>query len=89
MSNIDWEALANQAAQQTNEQFHDEIAKLTSLKTTEIDTFISESNISNENAVQVLKEINDATRSNEQKANAIASIENGVGFLVSLVRKLV
>lgn len=86
---IDWDALANKAAQQTDQQFNDELAKLTSLNTTEIDNFITESNISNANAVKVLKEINDATRSNNQKATAITSIDNGVGFLVSLVGKVV
>lgn len=86
---IDWDALANKAAQQTDQQFNDELAKLTSLNTTEIDTFISESSISNANAVKVLKEINDATRTNNQKATAIASIDSGVGFLVSLVGKVV
>ena len=86
---IDWDALANKAAQQTDQQFNEEIAKLTSLNTTEINTFISESSISNANAVKVLKEINDAARTNNQKATAIASIDNGVGFLVSLVSKVV
>ena len=37
----------------------------------------------------VLKEINNATLSNDQKANAIANIQNGVGFLVKLVSKVV
>lgn len=86
---IDWDAIANKAAQQTDQQFNEEIAKLTSLNTTEIDTFISESSISNANAVKVLKEINDATRTNNQKATAIASIDKGVNFLVGLVSKVV
>ena len=86
---IDWDALANKAAQQTDGQFHKELAILTSLNTTEIDKFIADSNISNENAVKVLKEIKNATSSNNQKATAIASIDNGVGFLVSLVGKVV
>jgi hypothetical protein len=86
---IDWDALANKAAQQTDTQFNKELAILTSLNTTEIDKFIADSNISNENAVKVLKEINNATNSNNQKATAIASIDNGVGFLVSLVGKVV
>ena len=86
---IDWDALANKAAQQTDQQFSEEVAKLTSLNTTEINNFISESSISNANAVKVLKEINDAARTNNQKATAIASIDNGVGFLVSLVSKVV
>ncbi|GGG39506.1 hypothetical protein GCM10011344_45440 [Dokdonia pacifica] len=86
---IDWDALANKAAQQTDNEFSDELAKLTSLNTTEITNFIAESSISNANAVKVLQEINNATRTNNQKATAIASIDNGVGFLVSLVGKVV
>lgn len=86
---IDWDALANKAAQQTDAEFSDELAKLTSLNTTEINSFISESSISNANAVKVLQEIKNATSSNNQKATAIASIDNGVGFLVSLVGKVV
>ncbi|OUS12578.1 hypothetical protein A9Q93_10140 [Nonlabens dokdonensis] len=86
---IDWDAIAQQAGQQTDQQFHEEIAKLTSMNMTEIDKFISASEISNENAVKVIKEINDATRSNNDKANAIANIDKGVGFLVSLVSKVV
>jgi hypothetical protein len=86
---INWDALAKKAGQQTDGQFNEEIAKLTSLNTSEIEKFISESSISNANAVKVLQEINDAARSNNQKAAAIASIEKGVEFLVSLAGKLV
>ncbi|MFT6197731.1 MAG: hypothetical protein ACJAXY_002073 [Nonlabens sp.] len=86
--NINWDALAKKAGQQTDRQFNEEIAKLTSLNTSEMDRFMAESSISNANAVKVLQEISDATRSNNQKAAAIASIEKGVAFLVSLVGKL-
>lgn len=89
MSNIDWNALAEKAATQTDSEFKNQLADLTSLKTSEIDTFISESNITNTDALSVLKEINNATLSNDQKANAIANIQNGVGFLVKLVSKVV
>ncbi|WP_302849548.1 hypothetical protein [Polaribacter sp. KT 15] len=37
----------------------------------------------------LLKEINNATLSNIEKANAISNIQNGVGFLVKLVSKVV
>jgi len=89
MSDIDWNALAKKAASQTDSEFKSQLAGLTSLKTSEIDTFISESNITNTDALSVLKEINNATLSNDQKANAIANIQNGVGFLVKLVSKVV
>ena len=89
MSDIDWNALAEKAASQTDTEFKNQLAGLTSLKASEIDTFISDSNISNNNALAVLKEINNATLSNNQKATAITNIENGVGFLVKLVSKVV
>ena len=89
MSTIDWNALANNAASQTDSEFNTVLAGLTSLKATEIDTFIAQSNITNANAVKVLQEINTTTTSNNQKAQAISTIENGVGFLVSLVTKII
>lgn len=89
MSDIDWNAIAEQAANKTDAEFKTQLAGLTSLKTTEIDVFIKESNITNTNALSVLKEINNASLSNTQKATAIANIENGVGFLVKLVSKVV
>ncbi|MEH6537552.1 MAG: hypothetical protein V7719_14230 [Psychroserpens sp.] len=89
MSDINWDDLAENAAAQTDSDFNTQMASLTSLKVTEIDNFIAQSNISNANAVKVLKEINDAAKSNNQKAQAITSINNGVGFLVGLVSKVV
>ncbi|WP_046757027.1 hypothetical protein [Kordia jejudonensis] len=89
MSDIDWSKLANEAASQTDQQFNTTIASLTRMSITEIDTFIKESQISNENAIKVLKEINNATASNNAKADAIANIDNGVNFLVSLANRIV
>ena len=89
MSDINWSDLAEKAAAQTDLDFNTQMASLTSLKVTEIDNFITQSNISNANAVKVLKEINDAAKSNNQKAQAIANINNGVGFLIRLVSKVV
>lgn len=89
MGDIDWNAIAEQAANKTDAEFKTQLAGLTSLKTTEIDVFIKESNITNTNALSVLKEINNASLSNSQKATAIANIENGVGFLVKLASKVV
>ena len=89
MSDIDWSDLAEKAVSQTDLEFKSQLAGLTSLKTSDIDTFISESNISNTNALAVLKEINNASLSNNDKASAISNIQNGVGFLVKLVSKVV
>ena len=89
MSDIDWNALAEQAGNQTDTDLKNQLAGLTSLKTSEIDSFISESKITNANAVKVLQQINDASLANNQKASAISNIQNGVGFLVKLVSKVV
>ncbi|WP_299064499.1 hypothetical protein [uncultured Polaribacter sp.] len=89
MSDIDWSGLAEKAVSQTDTEFHNQLAGLTSLKTSEIDEFMSESKITNNNALSVLKEINNASLSNNEKANAISNIQNGVGFLVKLVSKVV
>lgn len=89
MNDINWDDLANKAASQTDAEFNTQMASLTSLKVSEIDAFIEKSTITNANAVKVLKEINNATLSNTDKANAISNIDRGVNFLVSLVSKIV
>lgn len=89
MSSINWNELAEQAAQQTDTQFATQIASLTSMSTNEITSFIEESAISNANAIKVLQEVNNATSSNNQKAEAITNIQNGVGFLISIATKIV
>lgn len=89
MSEIDWDSLANQAADQTDTELNTTIASLTQMSIAQVDQFIKESNITNSNAIKVLKEINDAAASNSAKADAIANIDNGVSFLVSLANKIV
>ena len=89
MSSINWNELAANAEQQTDTQFATQIASLTSMSTVEITKFIQESTITNANAIKVLQEVNNAASANTQKATAIANIENGVGFLISIVSKIV
>lgn len=89
MNDINWDDLANKATSQTDAEFNTQMASLTSLKVSEIDAFIEQSSISNANAVKVLKTINNATTSNNEKAVAISNVNNGVNFLVSLVAKIV
>lgn len=86
---IDWDKLAQNAANQSDKNFISELASLTDLKTSEIDSFIAESNIINSNLIKVLQEIKDATKSNADKADVISNIENGVEFLISLASKII
>lgn len=89
MDSIDWNSLSEKAVAQTNQEFSEELANLTNLKADEINNFIEQSKISNENAVKVLKEINNSTLDNNQKATAIKNIENGVEFIINIVSKIV
>lgn len=89
MATIDWNKIAEQAGTQTDAEFNQQITQLTNLNLTEVDSFIAESNISNTDALKVLKVIDDATLSNNEKANSISTIENGIGFLVKLASKVI
>ncbi|CAL2104271.1 conserved protein of unknown function [Tenacibaculum sp. 190130A14a] len=89
MAAINWDQLAKQAGNQTDAEFNQQITQLTNLNLSEVDTFISESKISNDNALKVLKVIDNATLSNNEKANSISTIENGIGFLVKLASKAI
>ena len=89
MATIDWNKLAQQAGNQTDTEFNQQITQLTNLNLTEVDSFISESKITNDNALKVLKVIDNATLSNNEKANSISTIENGIGFLVKLASKVI
>ncbi|MDO6676660.1 hypothetical protein Q4517_14010 [Tenacibaculum sp. 1_MG-2023] len=89
MNSINWNNIAKEAASQTDAEFNKQLASLTNLKLSEVDAFIKESKITNANAIKTLKLIDDATISNNEKAKAISNIENGFGFVISLVSKVV
>ena len=79
--------LAREAATMTDEEFHSEVANLTKLTDDETEKLITETGISKNDLAQVLKEVKDATASNEQKAAAIQKIDKGVSTLVALARR--
>jgi len=86
---INWNEIAQQAGQATDEQFKNQISSLTRLNDDEIESLIHETGISKENLVSVLKEVKDTTKSNLVKANAINNINKGVGLLVGIASKLI
>ncbi len=88
MNTIDWNKLAEQSANKTDKEFNQILSTLTHLKMSEVEEFIKLSKISNENASKVLHVIYNATASNEQKTQAITSIENGVNFLIHIASKI-
>lgn len=85
----DWEKIARETREATNEKFRDRISSLTRLTNDEIENLINDTGISQTDLTAVLKEIEDATKSNEAKANAISNINKGVSLLVGIAKKFV
>lgn len=86
---INWNEIANQAGQSTDDHFKSQISSLTRLNDQEIETLINDTGISKQDLTEVLKEIKDATKSNTNKANAIKNISKGIDVLVGLASKLI
>ncbi len=71
------------------EHFKNQISSLTSLTDNEIENLITDTGISKKDLASVLKEVADATKSNEAKAAAISNINKGVSLLVGIAKKLI
>jgi len=84
-----WDQIAKDAANATDAHFSSQISSLTKLNDAQIQTLISETGISKPNFAIVLKEIKDASKSNEAKATAIKNISKGLDVLVAIAGKLI
>lgn len=87
MAAIDWDAIANKTLEATDEHFKNQISSLTTLTDTEVAKLITQTGISKEDLVEVLRNVDDAARSNEAKAKAIQGINKGVDVLVAIASK--
>ena len=83
-----FDKIANDAANETDNQFRSQFNNLTRLNDDDTNKIINESGISQQDLAQVLKEIKDATKSNEEKATAISNINGGVSALIGIAKKL-
>ena len=86
---INWDEIASEAGQATDEHFKNKISSLTRLNDDEIETLITETGISKKDLTAVLKEVKDATKSNNAKASAISNIHKGLDLLVGIAGKLI
>ncbi|WP_047449638.1 hypothetical protein [Alistipes sp. ZOR0009] len=84
----DWDDIANQAAKATDEQLANQIASLSQLNDTEIQKIVQQTGISKKDMQKILKVVNDASLSNEEKANSIKNIGNGINILAAIAKKL-
>ena len=83
-----WDDITNQAADATDAHFASQISSLTSLRDADIEKLL-ETGISKQDLVSVLKEVKDATKSNEAKAKAIGNIGKGLDVLVAIAGKMI
>lgn len=72
----------------TDNKFKTKMASLTRLTNTEIDGLLNSTGIKKEDFAAVIKEITDATKSNNDKVKAIGSISKGVTLLVGIAQKM-
>ena len=86
---INWDEIANQAGQSTDDHFKNQISSLTRFNDQEIEAIINETGISKQYLTNVLKEVKDAAKSNTNKAIAIKNISKGVEVLVEIAAKLI
>lgn len=86
---IDWNQIANDAANETDEHFANKISSLTRFNDTEINQIIYETGISKQDLANILKEVKDTAKSNESKANAVKNIGKGIDALVAITSRLI
>lgn len=82
-----WDEIARNAANETDDQFAAKISSLTSLKDDEIKQLLLESGISRQDLTELFKIINDATLSNQQKAQALRNINHGIEAASKIIAK--
>jgi hypothetical protein len=84
-----WDDIASSAATATDAHYNSQISSLTSLNDAEIEKLIMDTGISKLDLTNVLKEVKDATKSNNDKVSSIKNITNGVDALVGLAAKFI
>ncbi len=89
MPNLSIDDIIAKAKTDTDNKFKTKMASLTKLTNNEIDELMVTTGIKKENFAAVIKEITDATKSNEDKVKAIGTISKGVSLLVNIAQKLI
>ena len=84
----DFKKLAETAANKTDEQFAEKMASLTRLHGDELLAIMKATGIDRPGLTQLLNVVQKTTLTNQQKAEAIKKVNNGLGFLIGVAEKL-
>ena len=88
MDNAEWIALRAKANQIANDQFASEASDIASLTKKQVSEIITEAAVDKETLAHLMATVSDATKSNQQKAQAIKNINGFAEVAASLIGKL-
>lgn len=83
-----WQKKAAMAQKETDAELSKEIKSLSSFNPPGLNELLAEYNMDNKDFTQLMKIVKDHTKSNNDKAKAIANIRNGAEIVIGLLGKL-
>lgn len=86
---INWKKITKEAATATDKEYEQLISTLTSFKEKEVEQLILKTGISKQDLSKILQEVQNATKSNQAKAETIKNINKGIEVLVAIASKIV
>ena len=89
MNNEEWQKLRNRAKDIANDEYASEASSIIRLTKKEISAIIDEAAVDKEKLSELISVVNEASKSNNQKAEAIRNITGLAEVAVSLIGKLV
>ena len=88
MDNAEWVALRAKANQIANDQFASEASDIASITKRQILEIIAEAAVNKETIADLMATVSDATKTNQQKAQAIKNINGFAEVAAALIGKL-
>ncbi|ENY73710.1 hypothetical protein G114_01609 [Aeromonas diversa CDC 2478-85] len=88
MDNTEWAALRAKANQIANDQFSSEASDIAGLTKKQVSDVLAEAAVSKETLADLMVVVSDATKTNQQKADAIKNINGFAEVAASLIGKL-
>lgn len=83
-----WKKKAAAAQEETDAEFAKEISELSSFNPPGLNELLAEYHMDNKDFTQLMKIVKDHTKSNNDKAKAIANIRSGTEIVIGLLGKL-
>ena len=89
MNEQEWQALRNRARGIAIDEYSTEASNIIRLTKEEVTSIIEEAAVDKEKLSELISVVNDASKTNNQKADAIKNIAGLAEVAVSLIKKLV